>query len=91
MIKMKRKRLYFQRLFSIQFFKCMEVFSGTNDYDELKGFKKFKVVKNILKDKHEREYIDILESYLKNYKENIKYKRGRKSKQKNEENEKEIN
>ena len=86
--KDEKKRLYFQRLFSIQFFKCMEVFSGTNDYDELKGFKKFKVVKNILKDKHEREYIDILESYLKNYKENIKYKRGRKSKQKNEGNEK---
>ena len=76
--KDEKKRLYFQGLFSIQFFKCMEVFSGTNDYDELKGFKKFKVVKNILKDKHEREYIDILESYLKNYKENIEYKRGRK-------------
>ena len=86
--KDEKKRLYFQRLFIIQFFKCMKVFSGTNDYDELKGFKKFKVVKNILKDKHEREYIDILESYLKNYKENIEYKRGRKSKQKNEENEK---
>ena len=75
--KDENKRLALKRLFDIQFLKCIETFSGNNDYDELKGFKQFKDIKGSLKD-DEQVYIEILENYAKNYENNIKDKKGRK-------------
>ena len=88
--KDENKRLALKRLFNIQFLKCIETFSGNNDYEELKGFKQFKDIKENLKD-DEPVYIEILENYAKNYENNIKDKKGRKlKKEKEKEIEKEI-
>ena len=76
--KDENKRLALKRLFDIQFLQCIETFSGNNDYEELKGFKQFKDIKENLKD-DEQVYIEILENYAKNYENNIKDKKGRKS------------
>lgn len=78
--KDENKRLAFKKLFDIQFLKCIEVFSDNNDYEELKGFKKLKDIKENLK--NEPEYMAILENYAKNYEKNIKDKKGKKLKKK---------
>ena len=82
--KDENKRLAFKRLFDIQFLKCLKTFSGHDDYEELKGFKKYRDITKILKKKHEQKYIEILEKFLQNYENNIKDKTGRKLRRKNE-------
>ena len=86
--KDENKKQYFNRLFNIKFLQCIEAFCGADDCEELKGFKKFRDIKNNLKDKNEPKYLDILEAYLNNFEENINNKKGRKLKRKNEEKEK---
>ena len=81
----EKKRLYFQRLFNIKFIQCIEAFSGTNNYEELKGFAQFENIKKELDD--EQQYIDKFQFYLENFELIIKERKGRnkKQKQKNEE------
>ena len=86
--KDENKKQYFHRLFNIKFLQCIEAFCGADDCEELKGFKKFRDIKNNLKDKNEPKYLDKLEAYLNNFEENINNKKGRKLKRKNEEKEK---
>ena len=86
--KDENKRQYFYKLFNITFLQCIEAFCGADDCEELKGFKKFRDIKNNLKDKNEPKYLDKLEAYLNNFEEKINNKKGRKLKRKNEEKEK---
>ena len=74
----EQKRVIFQKLFNIRFFQCIENFTGTNTYEELEGFLKFKEIRHSFKD--EPEYLDKFELYLKNFKENIENKKGREKK-----------
>ena len=80
----ENKRFYFQRLFNIKFLKCVEAFSGSDNCEELKGFKTFREIKNSFDYEHEPEYIKSLEFYLKNFDEIIKNKKGKKVRQNKE-------
>ena len=82
--KDENKREYFQRLFNIQFLKCIDVFSGSYDCEELKGFTKFNDIKNSYNHEYEPEYIEKLEFYLKNYEKIIKSKKRGKQSLKNQ-------
>ena len=55
---------------------CLKRFCGNDDCEELKDFKKFSGIKN--KFRNEPEFINKLESYLNNFENNIKSKKGRK-------------
>ena len=83
--KDENKRLFFQRLFNIIFIQCIEAFSGTHNYEELKGFVKFDDIKDEFDE--ESEYIDKLEYYLRNFENLIKERKGRNKKNKKEEKE----
>ena len=75
-----KKRLYFEQLFNITFLECLKRFCGNDSNEELKDFKKFSEIRNTFKD--EPEYINELESYLKEFENNIKSKKGRKKRNK---------
>ena len=79
----RRKRLYFKKLFNIKIFQFLKRFSGNDISEELKDFKKFRDIKNKFKD--EPEYINEFESFLINFENIIKSKKGRK-KEKTEKN-----
>ena len=78
----ENKRLYFKKLFDIQFIQCVESFCGTKYYEELKDMKKFKDIKCLFG--NDQKYIDILEYYFKNFEDIIKNKKGRKKRTKSE-------
>ena len=82
--KDENKRLFFQRLFNITFIQCIEAFSATKNYEELKGFVKFDDIRSEFDE--EPEYIDKLEYYLKNFEILIKERKGRNKRNKKEEN-----
>ena len=79
----ENKRLYFKKLFDIEFIQCVESFSGSKYHEELKDMKKFKDYKNSFK--NDPKYYELLEYYLKNFEDIIKSKKGRKRKSKLEE------
>ena len=79
----RRKRLYFKKLFNIKIFQFLKRFNGNDICEELKDFKKFRDIKNKFKD--EPEYINEFESFLINFENIIKSKKGRK-KEKTEKN-----
>lgn len=78
--KDEKKREYFKQLFNITFLQCVKWFAGDDSCKELKGFKKFCEIKNKLND--EKKYIDILESYLRRFEENIKKRIGKRGRPK---------
>ena len=79
----ENKRLYFKKLFDIKFIQCVESFSGSKYYEELKDMKKFKDFKNSFK--NDPKYFELLDYYLKNFEDIIKSKKGRQRKTKMEE------
>ena len=84
--KDENRRLFFQKLFNITFIQCIEVFSGTKNYEELKGFAKFDDIKKEFDDEH--EYIEKIEYYLINFENLIKERKGRTKKNKKNQKEK---
>ena len=74
--KDEKKRIYFKKLFNITFLECLKRFCGKDACEELKDFKQFSEIKSLFKDRP--EYSNKLESYLQNFENNIKSKKGRK-------------
>ena len=76
----KEKKIYFTELFNITFFECLQYFIDDNNNNEkLEGFIRFSAIKKSLLKKHEKEYIDALEYFLKNFKDILNNKRARKN------------
>lgn len=75
--KDENKRLYFSKLFDLTFLQCLKHYRGSDFIEELDGLKCFKEIKNEIS--IEKEYIDLLEYYLKNFERIINNKKPRKS------------
>lgn len=78
----ENKRIYFNKLFNINFIQCLNHFIGKERIYELEGLKCFNEIKDeILKKYTEdgQDYIESLEYYLQNYEDIIYKKRSRKS------------
>ena len=72
------KRKYFIKLFNLTFLDCLNYFRGEEDYkSELSGFKKFSSIKETLIVKDGKEYVDLLNYYLNNYKKILENKKPR--------------
>ena len=74
------KRIYFQKLFSLNFIQCLRHFSGKEHNNLLLGLKCFKDLKNEIINKYKEEgdeYFNVLEYYLGNYEEIVNKKRAR--------------
>ena len=83
--KDEAKRIFFQRLFNLNFLECVEHFVNKNPNEILKGMKTFEQMKNnsleLKKKKIVKEddnYLDILEYYLNNYEKILDGKKPRK-------------
>ena len=79
--KDETKKIYFQKLFNLNFLQCLKHFRGEYYIDELWGLKCFNQIKDEIKEKYPddgEEYIQTLEYYLKNYENIIRKKRPRK-------------
>ena len=79
----ENKRIYFQKLFNLNFIQCLKHFNGTEPNILLKGLKCFKDLKNDIINKYEEEegneYFNILEYYLLNFEDIMNNKRTRNS------------
>ena len=84
----EEKRIYFNKLFNIKFFDCLNYFIENeeieSDIELFQGFKLFSSIKDEVIKKNGKEYADILLDYLKNFKEKINKKKARKPKKKME-------
>ena len=69
---------YFTKLFRLTFLQCLEHYSSTKNYEELNEMRVFNDEKKNMEDK---DYVENLDYYLKNYEEIIKGKKSRKSKE----------
>ena len=61
----QNKKNYFEKLFNITYLQCINHFIGIKKIDELNGLKCFSQLKYEMNG--EKEYIDYIEFYLKNY------------------------
>ena len=76
-------KIYFNKLFNINFLQCLKHFRGDSHIIELEGLKCFSQIKNDILNKYTKDgedYIGNLEYYLKNYEEIINHKKARKRK-----------
>ena len=76
-----KKNFYFNKLFNLTFFDCMEHFIGKKYFEELEGMICYESIGNTL-DENE-EYINIIKFYLENFEKIINNKKARKSKKRN--------
>jgi len=76
------KKNYFNSLFSISFLDCLKYFRGDHEIKELEGFIKFSSIKGIIKNKHGKNYVDLMLNYLKRYQDIINNKKPRKIRKK---------
>ena len=65
--KNDEKRIFFEKIFNLTFFECLEHFRGTKENPELKGIKNFEQFKE--KYKSDINYIKSLNYYVNNYEE----------------------
>lgn len=80
-------KIYFNRIFNLNFIQCLEHYRGTKNYEELKGMRVFNDEKKIFMD--DENYVEALDYYLKNYENILKNKKSRNPKKikKNKKNE----
>lgn len=71
-------KIYFTKLFRLTFLQCLEHYCSTKNYEELNEMRVFNDEKKNMEDK---DYVENLDYYLKNYEEIIKGKKSRKSKE----------
>ena len=74
------KRQYFTNLFNLNFIQCLSHFRGEYTLEELEGLKCFNDIKIDLLKKYiydGKDYVNVLEYYLKNYEEITNKKKGR--------------
>ena len=89
----EEKKIYFNNLFNLTFLDCLKYFRGEDDdakYVYIKGLKRFKDLENdedFKKKYDDKEYIKQLKDFMKDYENELREKKGRKSRKKiNEEN-----
>ena len=76
------KKIYFQKLFNLNFTQCLKHFRGEEHNELLDGLKCFKDMKNEILNQYKEdgdEYYEVLEYYLNNFEDIINNKRPRKS------------
>ena len=78
--KDEKKRVYFDKLFKLNFLECLKHFRRSVIIDELVGVRCFDEFKETLNE--EDEYIRLLEYYINNFEDIIMRKKSRKSKNK---------
>ena len=79
------KRIYFNKLFDLNFLKCLKHFRGENYIHELEGLKCFNDIKSEIIEKYPEdgeEYIENLDYYINNFETIIHNKRKRKPRKK---------
>ena len=83
-----KKRHFFEKIFNLTFFECLEHFRGTKQIPQLKGIKNYEQFKE--KYRKDNDYINVLDYYIKNYEGiiNNKKPRGQKDNKENEKNSK---
>ena len=77
----KNKKIYFQKLFNLNFIQCLKHFRGEEHNELLDGLKCFKDMKNEIINQYKEdgvEYYEVLEYYLNNFEKIINNKRARK-------------
>ena len=75
------KRIYFQKLFNLEFIECLRHFRGEKKIDILEGFKCFSDIKDDIINHYENdglEYYEAIKHYLNNYEEIIFKKKAKK-------------
>ena len=92
----EEKKIYFNNLFNLTFLDCLKYFRGEDDdtkYVYIKGLRRFKDLENDDEFKkkydkdYDKDYIDQLKNFMKDYENELREKKGRKSRKKiNEEN-----
>ena len=83
----EEKKIYFNNLFNLTFLDCLKYFRGEDDDDKyvyIKGLKRFKDLENDddFKKKYDRDYIEQLKDFMKDYENELRKKKGRKSRKK---------
>ena len=76
------KRIYFNKIFDLNFTQCLKHFRGEYYINELEGLKCFNDIKNDIIKKYPKdgeEYIEYLNYYINNFETIINNKRSRKS------------
>lgn len=83
--KDEEKRTFFQGLFNVTFYECLQYFRDDNEIHNkyLKGFIKFSDLEESLIQKEGKQYADHLKEYLKNYEIILNRKNPRNSKKNN--------
>lgn len=79
------KRIYFQKLFNLEFIECLRHFRGEKKIDILEGFKCFSDIKDDIINHYENDglkYYEAIKHYLNNYEEIIFKKKAKKKKSK---------
>ena len=83
----EKSRAYFQKIFNLSFRDCIEHFTGKKDVDILNGLKLLSDIinnpiklKRIKTDFFDKDYLDNIEYYFKNYEELLNEKHSRKRK-----------
>ena len=75
------KRIYFQKLFNLEFIECLRHFRGGKKIDILEGFKCFTDIKDDIINQYENDglkYYEAIKHYLNNFEEIILKKKPRK-------------
>ena len=75
------KRIYFQKLFNLEFIECLRHFRGEKKIDILEGFKCFTDIKDDIVNQYENDglkYYEAIKHYLNNFEEIILKKKPRK-------------
>ena len=80
------KRMYFNKLFNLSFFDCLKHFRGSEEIEELIGVEGLDSIKKEYED--DKDYVELLEHYFKNYEKLLDTKRIRKLTKKDNKNEK---
>ena len=81
--KDEENKQFFQKLFNVTFLDCLNYFfDEQNHKEELDGFTKIIDIKETLKEKYGKNYVDLLIYYLENFQDIINNKKGRKTKKK---------
>ena len=75
--KDEERKIYFQKLFNITFLDCLKYFREEASNEELNGFMRISIIKELLIKQHGKDYFDLLENYLNNYEEIINNKKAR--------------
>ena len=73
------KKNYFNSLFNITFLDCVKYFRGDIIIKELEGFIRFSSIKEKIKNKHGKKYVDLMLNYLKRFQYIINSKKPRKT------------